>query len=1514
MAVSKEEVDAWFASNPNATGEQVAAAVQSIGGLSANAGLADILATRFTTTADDVNKYYDNFVNAPGALAQANGSTQIDNSVLANSFDFSNSDYSGLQNLDANAVAGLKAIQTDGTGADSSSVGAPVDVVSNLASQILGQGKTQYWTGEGGGSTDTNALWMADRLYKGAGITDINDFGLITTKADVAVTPVYEYDAVQGQDGEAIQVPRIVGYKDANGNPVDPSLVKTQDTYSGEGDAGTSGIAYVAPVGTQQVYGNLKTGQALDAQYDRANKDQGIWSGTFAGKDSTHYGVQFTPDGKPIFYTQQGESTSDAATLIPIISLGLNLLLPGAGAAVGTALGATGAAATIVGNAVIQGALSAAGGGDFVKGALSSAVGSVAGNYITPEIANALGNTDVANVVAKTITGGALAAANGQDAGVGALTGGVGAVTSLALPNIPGFNELSAGAKNSIVNLTTNLVTNGTITEAQALNALGGIVASTLQTGTVPNAKDFEVGYFLPGGEGYVPDAGAAAYTAAINAGANEEEALAASRAVTGGTGTATSVSTTTNNTVDSGTGNDIITGGAGGDAVTTVTGGTSKDTIAGGTTKDTEFGDLDGAIATNAMDDAVRADKLNVISEAPKFGDAYSQARELLGAGQTFMWKGKTYSTDTREENASLAAASDATRLNNIASSVTAGGGRGSAASYAGYDVNAAADNYSKAVVPKTLAGGTTGGDAVNDAVYDQMGNLISGSMGSADPNSVLGKATTAFNNALGSVVQTGLSNLAKAGGEQLASFGGALATIGVADADNVLVKAGKAADQFGSAVETAESKAGTKNIVDAVSAAEGIGGKFIAGLKAGWENPTAALNLITREGFQEVLPVGLALKASKIIGIGAAAGLDTALNASESMGSAYNDAYQGALSKGLSKEQADSLATNVALSAGAITLVTSGLVDATLVKTVFREGSGSVGKNIATGSTKEGVSEGIEETATALATQYLTTGKIDWNDATTQGVIGQLVGKTTAGTVGTVDASVSGSTGSTDLGAVGSVVPGADKVAGSTDLGAVGSVVPGADSVTSGASTAAATDFATIFESTGNTTQAVDTAVGTAISNGADADSTISSVVDAASTTGASANVAAATATNAAVAAGTDVATASNAATTAVSNASTGADTGTATGANTNTATDANSNTSTNANTGVTTTTAVDANTGTATTTTTNADTNTSTTVTSNSNTGTTTTNNTNNNTGIDTTIVVDTNNNTTTNTVTNVTTGEVVKVNTDTTTGEVVNVDGPGEVIDQNTVVVDGVVIDITTGEILTPAEVEKRKTASKSKSAPTTKKKSSATAGASANQPNYDAKDSDIEETWLGGMFRNAAPLAAMGILMPESNPMFQDSQALSALRRASGVEDEPRKPEADYYAYGSEPSFSKVLQPYMKGGTVQEHAEGGKIMASPLMAASGGDVQYKGSHYVQGAGGGQDDLIPAKLADGEYVFDAEIVAALGDGSNKEGAKKLDAMREAIRRHKRGGSVKTIPPKAKSPLAYLKESTK
>jgi hypothetical protein len=90
----------------------------------------------------------------------------------------------------------------------------------------------------------------------------------------------------------------------------------------------------------------------------------------------------------------------------------------------------------------------------------------------------------------------------------------------------------------------------------------------------------------------------------------------------------------------------------------------------------------------------------------------------------------------------------------------------------------------------------------------------------------------------------------------------------------------------------------------------------------------------------------------------------------------------------------------------------------------------------------------------------------------------------------------------------------------------------------------------------------------------------------------------------------------------------------------------------------------------------------------------------------------------------------------------------------------------------------------------------------------------------------------------------------------------------------------------------------------------VKAAHGGALSQV-AYLARGSGSGRDDTINAKLSDGEYVIDAETVALLGDGSNAEGARRLDQMRKQIRTQKgktlaKGG----FSPDAKSPLAYLK----
>ena len=106
---------------------------------------------------------------------------------------------------------------------------------------------------------------------------------------------------------------------------------------------------------------------------------------------------------------------------------------------------------------------------------------------------------------------------------------------------------------------------------------------------------------------------------------------------------------------------------------------------------------------------------------------------------------------------------------------------------------------------------------------------------------------------------------------------------------------------------------------------------------------------------------------------------------------------------------------------------------------------------------------------------------------------------------------------------------------------------------------------------------------------------------------------------------------------------------------------------------------------------------------------------------------------------------------------------------------------------------------------------------------------------------------------------------------------------------------------------MNRGGLYDYAHGGY--------AGGGGYNMGGSPrgalaLVRGGSSGQADDVNAALSHGEYVVDADVVSALGDGNTDAGARKLDQMRENVRSHKRSASKKSIPPKAKSPERYMK----
>jgi len=145
--------------------------------------------------------------------------------------------------------------------------------------------------------------------------------------------------------------------------------------------------------------------------------------------------------------------------------------------------------------------------------------------------------------------------------------------------------------------------------------------------------------------------------------------------------------------------------------------------------------------------------------------------------------------------------------------------------------------------------------------------------------------------------------------------------------------------------------------------------------------------------------------------------------------------------------------------------------------------------------------------------------------------------------------------------------------------------------------------------------------------------------------------------------------------------------------------------------------------------------------------------------------------------------------------------------------------------------------------------------------------------------------------------------------------------EPQGMNNSFYSYGQDHSIDDImamgqtgLEPAMASGGLTgtrygRYAGGG--MATPLMAAGGKmRVDFRHGDAVTGEGDGQSDDIPAMLADGEFVFPADVVAAIGNGSTKAGSDKLYDMMHGIRAHVRSAKPEDLPPEIKSPLQFLK----
>jgi hypothetical protein len=243
------------------------------------------------------------------------------------------------------------------------------DNLDALVQQILGQGTTASWKGQGYGSAEANAREMA-KILASAGVTNINQVGMIDVPYDTQVRP----------DGRG-------GFVDLQGKPVDPSKVTAQDV---SGESGTETV-YTAPITTSKLLGNKATGQRIVSPFSTSEQTSpNLFGGTYEGDGATGFHVQFDSRGNPIFYT--GKIAQN-----PLGDLG---------GPVGSMI------ASAIGGPLAVAALGLASGKkpiDILKSAALSYAGGMAGNAVSgvEGITDVLGKTgtDIASNVARSVVG-----------------------------------------------------------------------------------------------------------------------------------------------------------------------------------------------------------------------------------------------------------------------------------------------------------------------------------------------------------------------------------------------------------------------------------------------------------------------------------------------------------------------------------------------------------------------------------------------------------------------------------------------------------------------------------------------------------------------------------------------------------------------------------------------------------------------------------------------------------------------------------------------------------------------------------------------------------------------------------------------------------------------------------------------------------------------------------------------------------------------------------------------------
>ena len=343
------------------------------------------------------------------------------------------------------------------------------------------------------------------RQFIQSGVTDLSQLktqDITSNNVSVQLDPETNqyYALIPNADGETSTRKELTADQVAK--------IKTQEVVSG-GEGETS---------TYRTIDDLVTGKGLFAngklltQQDAVDNPIAYTIGsTYTGGGGTSYDLNFDPKTGKSVVSATGFTTSDADTLMPIIMIASNFLLPGVGSMLTSSLAQAGLgelASQVVSKAIVNGVTSGimaeASGGDFGDGFLKGSITGAISAGVAPMISTAL-PSDLSPAVSGALTRAGTAAitalATGTDVGTAIGTQLLNSAVGTGLSSVTGEIGLStADAKllNSVLTpVVTQLVTNGNVNDATLMNAVmlaGSTILANTGSDTVGNVSTLTTG------------------------------------------------------------------------------------------------------------------------------------------------------------------------------------------------------------------------------------------------------------------------------------------------------------------------------------------------------------------------------------------------------------------------------------------------------------------------------------------------------------------------------------------------------------------------------------------------------------------------------------------------------------------------------------------------------------------------------------------------------------------------------------------------------------------------------------------------------------------------------------------------------------------------------------------------------------------------------------------------------------------------------------------------------------